>query len=276
MSRRCFMGATPLDAWPADDRGVAYGDGVFETMRACDGELPWWDRHWARLVHGAARLRLPLPDPVQVRREAAAALDGGGGVLKLLVSRGPGGRGYAPPTGTVPLWQLSTHPLPERPPGKGLALRWCETRLAVQPLLAGIKHCNRLEQVMARAEWESGALDPAQVQEGLMRSVDGDVVCATAANVFVLRDGRWLTPLIDRCGVAGVCRAWVMQAVDAEETRLQVVDIETADSVFLCNAVRGILPVARLDARCWAPHPSVVALQSRLCADYPAFQLEMS
>lgn len=255
------------------DRGLAYGDGLFETMRAHRGELPWWDAHWARLTLAAARLDLPLPDPAMLLGEARALLAGDDGVLKLLLTRGVGGRGYAPPVPAEPTVVLSRHPLPPRAPAQGLAVRWCETRLALQPRLAGLKHCNRLEQVLARAEWD----DP-RIHEGLMRSTEGDAVCATAANLFVLREGRWRTPAVDRCGVAGICRGWLLGALDALETRLDATDVETADAVFLCNAVRGILPVVRLGTRQWtltAPeYREVAALQARLAAAHPAFVME--
>ena len=137
------------------------------------------------------------------------------------------------------------------------------------PALAGIKHCNRLEHVLARAEWG----DPA-IHGGLLCSAEGDVICATAANLFVLRDGRWTTPAVDRCGVAGVCRGWAIERLAAVETRFGIDDVETADAVFVCNAVRGILPVARLGGRSWPPHPQVQALRQRLAAEHPAFAME--
>lgn len=266
-----FRGDERVRAFALDDRGAAYGDGVFETMRAHGGEVPWWDAHWARLALGASRLRLPLPDESRARMQAARLLDGRDGVLKLLVTRGSGGRGYAPPCDATPTWVLSRHPLPPSTTGGGLVLRWCELRLAVQPALAGIKHCNRLEQVLARAEWN----DPA-IHEGLLRSAEGDVVCATAANLFVLRDGRWLTPAVDRCGIAGVCRGWAIDRLGASVVRLDAGDVERAEAAFVCNAVRGILPVARLGGRAWSPHPQVRALQQRLAAEHPAFALEPS
>ena len=271
MTVRVFSGTQRIDAVPVHDRGLAYGDGLFETMRAHRGAVPWWDAHWARLAHGAARLRLPLPDAALVRNEAGRLLDGGDGVLKLVVTRGAGGRGYAPLAAGVPTWILGRHPVPVPAPGAGLALRWCETRLALQPALAGIKHCNRLEQVLARAEWPSPADPGGDADEGLMRSTDGDVVCATAANLFVLRDGRWTTPRLDRCGVAGVCRAWLLHATAAIEARLAVHEVESAEALILCNAVRGILPVARLDTRTWPPHPQVAALRQRLAQAHPSF-----
>ncbi len=270
MTVRVFVGAAPVAAIPAGDRGFAYGDGLFETMRAHGGDVPWWDRHWARLERGAARLCLALPEQNQVHAEARRLLDGADCVLKLVVSRGDGGRGYSPDDAQIPTWVLTQHPLPAHAPG-GLKLRWCDTRLALQPLLAGLKHCNRLEQVLARGEWRDLPAPEVDADDGLMRSTEGDVVCATAANLFVLTGGRWLTPRLERCGVEGISRAWVMAAQATEEVRLTVIDVETADAVFLCNAVRGILPVARLGTRVWTQHPQVKALQQRLATDHPAF-----
>lgn len=270
MTVRCFVGGERAEGIPATDRGLAYGDGLFETMRAHAGNVPWWDAHWTRLQHGARRLSLSLPDRGQVLRASTELLAGEDAVLKLIVTRGQGGRGYAPPPDAVPNWILSRHPLPEVPTG-GLVLRWCDTRLATQPLLAGIKHCNRLEQVLARTEWCNAAALDRDADEGLMRSVDGDVVCATSANLFVLREGRWCTPAIERCGVAGICRQWLLDEVDVHVTALEVADIERADAVFLCNAVRGILGVARLGACQWPMHEQVGRLQRRLAAVHPGF-----
>jgi 4-amino-4-deoxychorismate lyase len=256
-----------MNALAPGNRGLAYGDGLFETMRAHRGALPWWDAHWARLAHGAGRLGITLPGRDRVLEEATALFgDGGDGVLKLLVVRAGTARGYSPAASASepPAWQLSRHPLP--PPSAGLRLRWCETRLAVQPLLAGIKHCNRLEQVLARAECDSAGCD-----EGLVRDSDGHVVSATAANLFVLHGGAWTTPPLDRCGVAGVCRAHLLGALEARERRLSVADVESADAILLCNAVRGILPVAGLGPRDWPPHPAVAAARARLAQLHAGF-----
>jgi len=275
MNARIFVGDQRVDAIPADDRGLAYGDGLFETMRVDAGQVPWWDAHWARLQRGSQHLRMVLPDAGQVRGEADALFaDRAGGVLKLIVTRGgSGGRGYAP-TSTQPNWILSRQPLPMPSPRGGLALRWCATRLAIQPALAGIKHCNRLEQVLARAEWNDPATPGQDADEGLMCSGEGDVVCATAANLFVLRESRWWTPKIDRCGVEGICRGQLLPQLDACEARLSVADVETADAVFLCNAVRGILGVARLGERTWPSHPAVAEARRRLARTHPGFSID--
>lgn len=271
MKTRLFVGDHRIedggDAVLAEGRGIAYGDGVFETMRAIDGAIPWWRQHQARLARGAARLHMPLPSPeridVELRDLLSAHRDA---VIKLILTRGSGGRGYAPTPDVPPVWLLIASPLPPPIRPGGLVLRWCETRLSRQLQLAGIKHCNRLEQILARAEWRDPAID-----DGLMRDTDGDVIAATAANLFVLRNGQWQTPPIDACGIAGVCRDWLLQALPAVEARVSVDEVETADAVVLCNAVRGILPVARLGDRVWPPHPAVVDAQRRLAAAHPAF-----
>ncbi len=270
MTARIFIGQGQVDAVPANDRGLAYGDGVFETMRVHAGELPLWSRHRARLLEGARRLDLVVP-PVNVIeasiRDAIAGIDAG--VLKLLVTRGSGGRGYAAPTVQVPTWMLALHPLPSTSASlNGLRLHWCETRLAMQPALAGIKHCNRLEQVLARAECDQAGCD-----EGLMQSTAGDVICATAANFLVLREGRWITPSVEACGVAGVCRGWLIGQGLVEVGLLGVHEVETADALALCNAVRGILPVSSLGVIEYRQHPALATLQAQLAATFPMFQM---
>lgn len=258
---RLFRGQAPLAALDAGDRGLAYGDGLFETMRVARGRVPWWPAHRARLQRGAAALGIALPPASWLDGEVAgfAASAGGDAVLKLMLTRGAGGRGYAPPADAEPTLLLSLHALPPAI-DEPLVLRWCALRLALQPALAGLKHLNRLEQVLARAEWR----DPA-IHEGLLLDARGRVACATSANVFALVDGRWLTPRVDECGVAGVARAWVLaNAPGAGEAELSPADIEAAEAVFLCNAVRGILPVGRLGERRWSPHAAVDALREAM------------
>ena len=275
MSARLFVGDARVedaatDAVLVEGRGFAYGDGVFETMRAVGGSIPWWPGHRARLALGAARLRIPLPAAERMEAELHDWLSlHRDAVIKLVVTRGSGGRGYTSALDAPPVWALlaSAPPLPRRP--GGLVLRWCETRLAHQPLLAGIKHANRLEQILARAEWTDPGID-----EGLMRDIDDHVVAATAANLFVRSEGRWWTPPVDRCGIAGVCRSWTLRAFAAGERRLTMAAVESAEALVLCNAVRGILPVARLGDRTWAPHPAVADARRRLAAAHPAFAID--
>lgn len=273
---RIFSGSTRVAAIPVHDRGFAYGDGLFETMRVHRGTVPWWGAHWARLSDGAQRLQLRLPQREQVQSEAAKLFDDAGdGVLKLVVSRGIGARGYAVPADNEPTWVLLRHRLPPPVAESGMVLRWCSTRLALQPLLAGLKHCNRLEQVLARHEWHDPAAPDTDAGEGLLCDTQDSVVSATTANLFVLRDGRWLTPMLDRCGVAGVCRAWLLREFDVQQVRLSVEEVGAAEAVVLTNAVRGILGVARLGARSWPPHQAVGEVQARLALAHSGFANDM-
>lgn len=262
MNWRLFQGDTPLPAIPADERGLHYGESLFETLRSHQGGLPWWPQHWARLVRGANRLGLPLPDARRVKTEALDLLAGQDAVLKLRLSR-RGGRGYAAPDDGAPLWMLSLHPLPAQQ--APLHLVWCETRLALQPQLAGLKHGNRLEQILARREVQQQGAD-----EGLVCDSQGHVISATSANLFILKDGQWHTPSLQSAGVAGICREHLLAMSGAGIKPLARDDVENAEALFICNAVRGILPVRQLGARLWSQvHPAIVTLQARLAATHP-------
>jgi 4-amino-4-deoxychorismate lyase len=231
-----------------DDRGLQYGDGLFETMSAQDGRVWHFERHMERLAEGGRRLGLPVPDPKLIAAECERALAGlGAGSVKLMLTRGPGPRSYRPPAEpAVTRIVVSSAPKPRNDPDDGIVMRLCETPLGLNPLLAGLKHLNRLEQVMACAEW-----DDAAIAEGLMSSVDGRIVCATAANVFLVREGRLLTPAIRDCGVAGVMRSIVLSVardLDLETDILDVrpEDLATADEVFITNAITGVRPVGEI------------------------------
>ena len=269
MTVHIYNGEQRVDVLDPRDRGLAYGDGVFETILIHHGTMVWWDAHLTRLLHGCATLGIASPDPLFLRTECDALAAGCTcGVLKVVLTRGVGERGYTPQPHGVSTVVLTLSDAPPPPHRDGLALRWCETTLAIQPRLAGIKHLNRLEQVLARAEW----IDPA-IHEGLQCDMSGRVVCATSANIFILRDDRWLTPSVADCGVAGICRAWVLGHVaGSDEAVLTRNDVESADAIVLCNAVRGILPVAALGSRRWpTEHPQAIALRRRLTETEPAF-----
>ncbi|PJK13744.1 aminodeoxychorismate lyase [Lysobacteraceae bacterium NML120232] len=264
MNWRMFAGERELAEIPADDRGLHYGESLFETLRSHQGQLPWWSRHWARLVRGAKRLGLPLPDEQRVKAEALDLLAGQSAALKLRLAR-CGGRGYGAPDAALPLWMLAVYPLPAAQ--APLHLVWCETRLAQQPQLAGIKHGNRLEQILARREVQQQGAD-----EGLVCDAEGQVISATSANLFVLQDGQWRTPSLENAGVAGVCREYLLTQTDGQITALHPDEVAQAEAVFICNALRGILPVARLGARLWPQvHPDIATLQARLASAHPGF-----
>jgi len=190
------------------------------------------------------------------------------GVLKLILTRGSGGRGYAPPEDAEPTLVLLRYPqrIPTMSDAQtGIVVRLCDLRLARQPVLAGIKHLNRLEYVLARAEWR----EPT-IAEGLLFDTQGELVEAVASNVFLVQAGRLRTPYLDQCGVAGVMRAEVLACAErlgvaAEETRLCLDDVLCADEVFLTNSLHGIRPVRALHGyREWAAGELTQRLQHEL------------
>ena len=235
----------------ADDRGLCYGDGLFETVLFVRGRAPLWARHMHRLVASCARLSLPAPDLALLAREAehvSAGLERA--VVRITYTRGSGPRGYAFPHGAPAARIVATAAAPAIPTGwyhGGIRVRACALRLSEQPRLAGIKHLNRLEQVLARAEWEDDA-----IVEGILCDAHERVISATAANIFAVIDGRLVTPALERCGVAGVGRAEVLaQHADCDVRDLTMEELLRADEVFLSNSVRGIVPVKALDDRRW-------------------------
>lgn len=232
-----LIDGVPSTAIPALDRGLLYGDGLFETVRFVAGCAPLWSRHMERLAYSCARLGLPIPDAGLIARECAELMHADG-LVRITLTRGSGERGYALPRTPVPTRIVAAFPAPSFWLGDGIQVRFCATRLAEQPALAGLKHLNRLEQVLARAEWDDSA-----IAEGLMLDFNDHVVSATAANLFAVIGGRLVTPPVHRCGVAGVARAEVLALRDTDVRELRRDELLCADEVFLSSSVRGIVPV---------------------------------
>ena len=232
------------------DRGLAYGDGLFETIHFDADRAPLWQRHMARLAEGCRRLRLEAPDAANLASECARVSAGmARAVVRITLTRGVGARGYAAASGITATRIVAAFAPPASRAdwyARGMRVRLCATRLAAQPLLAGIKHLNRLEQVLARAEWEDPAID-----EGLMCDHDGHVIGATAANLFAVIGGRLVTPPVDRCGVAGVMREELLARTPVVVRNIDREELHEAEEVFLTNALRGIVPVTHLDDRRW-------------------------
>ncbi len=229
------------------DRALHYGDGLFETFAIRAGRPEFCGAHLERLRQGCRRLHFPIPDLDRLAAEAhsySAAYPAA--VLKLIYTRGSGGRGYAPPLAPQPRRLWLCYPWPVGVAAgqqRGIHLRLCQTRYAIQPQLAGLKHLNRLEQVLARAEWQ----DP-DIAEGLMLDPADAVVSGTMSNLFCrIQDTLW-TPPLAQCGIAGVVRAHVLDLAPHLGLRpvvapLHLEDLVAADAVFMTNSVIQVWPV---------------------------------
>lgn len=256
---RCLVNGRPGSALSLRDRGLAYGDGLFETIRVSRGKATLLDAHMRRLGHGATVLRIALMlDAIRAELESAAA-ELGSGLLKLIITRGESGRGYAMPEQAEPNRILYFSPLPDYPASnaqEGISLYPCATRLGCQPLLAGIKHLNRLEQVLARSEWQD-----TTYAEGLVRDLQGRPVEGTMSNLFLRLRGQWITPALDQCGVRGVMREYLMEQLATAgevvtERDIHFSELLESDEVFCCNSVFGVWPVVSLDTHRWRVGPS--------------------
>lgn len=233
-----------------NDRGLTYGDGLFETIAVRQGHPRFLKAHLERLAHGCTRLGIGYPGDDIIEKEIGLFTGCPHGALKIILTRGTGERGYAPPEEAKTTRILGlTEQAPVAGPVNAVRVRYCDTPIAINRALAGIKSLNRLEQVMARAEWT----DP-EISEGLMLNDRGDVVCGTMTNLFVVSGGGLLTPILDECGIRGVMRDQVMRlaadnGISIAEVRVSKADLEKADDLFLTNSLIGAWPVAELEER---------------------------
>jgi len=251
------------------ERGLHYGDGLFETIACPHGVPRFLELHVARLREGCERLRIETPAAAALAREVHALLTPGvRAVVKLLVTRGVAQqRGYAASAGARPsrIALRYAWPVPAAAAAReGVRVRLATLRLGENPLLAGLKHLNRLEQVLAREEWH----DP-DIAEALLFSSSGRLISGTMSNVFLVRDGRLVTPRMDLCGVAGIMRRVVLQeapacGIIASEEVLRLEDLQGAQEVFLTNALTGIRPVRDLAGMMRSPGPLTQRLQGQL------------
>jgi 4-amino-4-deoxychorismate lyase len=246
-----FLNGVAVEQVAASDRGFQYGDGLFETIAIHDGQARLWSYHMDRLQKGCKRLKIEMPAVdalsygVDTALQQSNALNGYS-VVKIIVSAGTGLRGYGrtpAESPTVLFGVFPASPLPINSYRDGIDTVLCQTRLAVDSPIAGLKTLNRLEQVLARSEFvNTGEF------EGLTMDADGNIICGTMSNVFFVNNNAILTPSLDRCGVAGVMRRHVIQTLEDQgiEAHIQPVtltDLKRVDEVFVSNSQFGVMPV---------------------------------
>lgn len=239
-----------VESLPLDDRGLHYGDGLFETVAIRLGKPRLWELHLERLQLGCTRLGIPVPrEEVLLERMQTGIRESGPlavGLAKIIVTRGSSPRGYRYASGLSPrilTGFFEKQDIPAAHRNQGVRVRICSTRLAAQPALGGIKSLNRLEQVLARAEWQEDS-----ISEGLMMNADDQVVCGTMSNLFVVHESRLKTPSITVAGVSGVMRRQILSLAESNGIQVDVEPIPLShmghcSEVFICNSQFGILPV---------------------------------
>ena len=252
---------------PIANRGFAYGDGLFETIKVIDGRAQFLNEHLQRLKRDCARLDIAVDNETLEREVISFLAEQGTGVLKIIITRCSTLRGYAAPAHAPAERFLQFHSqkfIDDARATEGVAIRVCRQRLSEQPALAGMKHLNRLEQVLARAEWSDSA-----IAEGLMLDTRDRLIEGTMSNVFLVQAGRVITPRVHRCGVAGVMREIILNQLAAHcvavvEADVTLDDIYRADEVFLSNSIVGILPVRKIECILKAVGDVTIAFQTAL------------
>lgn len=254
MTEHVLINGQPMACIDVHDRGLLYGDGLFETIAISKGRPCLWQQHLQRLHEGCHRLKLSCPDDQQWLDDVNRLADNrNSAVIKLMLTRGQGGRGYQQPDHQDATRIVMRSAKPDYPPAwdnGGVRLKWCETRLGHNPLLAGLKHLNRLEQVMARSEWPGG-MDANNFAEGVMMDSNGYVVEGVSSNIFLVSRQKLFTPDLSGSGVAGVMRAKILEVagklgIDCHVCCLKPDDFIHADEVFISNSLIGLWIVREL------------------------------
>lgn len=264
---RAWVDGIESGTLPVDDRGLQYGDGLFETILVRARTARFLDAHLARLTRGLARLGIKFADADALLHEIARAtsLAPALAVLKIIVTRGSGPRGYSPSGCVLPRRIVMLFDSPASPdPGAGVDLRIATIRAACQPTLAGLKHLNRLESVLAAMEPEHAAHF-----DSLLLGPAGQLVGGTMTNVFVVHEGRVSTPPASEGGVAGVMRSVVLRECEAlgfpaTERRLTLTDLGAADEVFVTNARVGVVPARRVGEHAFRMHDTALRLRHHI------------
>lgn len=246
-----------VDTISALDRGLLYGDGVFESILIEDHQPNLLNRHMRRLIASCQRLKIEIDEQSVIENNVLCFLadQPADGVLKIIVTRGIGGRGYAVQSELVPTRILQFHGLPDGLDVKrqsGVEVQLCHHRLSQNKCLAGLKHLNRLDQVMASLELRHG------IDEGLMLDEAGNVIEGIKSNLFIVREDKILTSPLDHCGVKGIVRDYLIEQFCNANRKtglklLNLADITNAAEVFVCNSIIGVWPVIKLidDSTVW-------------------------
>ncbi len=271
-----LVNGKPANHISVEDRGLLYGDGLFETILCESGNPILFDEHMQRLQFGCSRLNFSSPDVDCIFSEVQKVSQNQHCIVKVLVTRGVRERGYQydayEDTYTRIVYRGATPKISEDFYRHGIRLFLCKHKLPENEKLAGIKHLNRLDQVIARSEWTEG------YEEGITLSNHNNVIEGTMSNIFIETRGGWITPMLNRCGVRGVLRDFIITHADevsikCVESDISLQELKNADSIFVCNSVIGVWPVTSFEAGSYPISERINKLMrylhTNICSLYP-------
>ncbi|MGA2655632.1 MAG: aminodeoxychorismate lyase [Gammaproteobacteria bacterium] len=249
----CLINGQMINSLAITDRAIHYGDGLFETIALKHGVMPFWSDHYQRLILACERLKFPIPNEALLLQEIDTVKHNQDkAIIKIILTRGQGERGYRIPKEQHIKRIVQAYAFPDYPKHyyeQGVQVIFCKTPVSENKTLAGIKHLNRLDNVLASSEWT----DP-NIAEGLMCNAKDDIIQGTKSNLFYAQGGELFTPDLSHCGILGIMRAQILTWAELHDIRVNIIPIARekllqADEVFLCNSIFGIWPVTNIEGR---------------------------
>ena len=250
------------------DRAIHYGDGLFETIAIQNKQILCFDEHLNRLEKGCKKLKIPIPNRNIIKNEISTLIETSDrAVIKIIISRGQGGRGYKIPEDIEPTRIISLHPWPSYSVNystSGIKTKVCDFRYSQNSKLAGIKHLNRIEQVLARSEWTDST-----ILEGIVMDSDNYVIEGTMSNIFCITGTTLFTPDLSLCGIDGVVRKKIIDLSDKLKFSIEIKNITLeflldAEEVFMCNSLIGVWPVNSIDEKLFSGHEKTIKIANKL------------
>lgn len=259
-----LVDGTETNVLPISDRGFQYGDGAWETLAIREGKIKQLRPHLQRLKKGLNALGITLVDYTLIEEDVLVlASQKKTGVIKIIVSRGSGGRGFYYDDNMKPRRIISLHEMPMYPTTyyqQGIRLTLCETRLPHNPNITGFKRLGCVEQVLARAEFQM------EFQEGLICDYDNHIIEGTMSNLYLITAKNTIvTPDLQLCGIAGIARSCVLNelhtmGVDVSISNVTENDLQNAVGLFMSNSIIRLWPVKEYHGKANSKHYSIPPL----------------
>jgi 4-amino-4-deoxychorismate lyase len=268
MAAKNLINGKVFDQIEIFDRALHYGDGVFETIAIQDGKVLCFDEHLNRLEKGCKKIKIPVQDKTIIKNEILSLTENTDrAVVKIIITRGQGGRGYKIPDNIESTRIISLFPWPDYSSELsifGIKTKLCNYRYSNNPVLAGIKHLNRLEQILARAEWGD-----KKIIEGIVMNSDNYIIEGTMSNIFCILEKTLYTPDLSLCGIEGIVREKIINLADNLKFKIEIKKITldfllNAEEIFMCNSLIGIWPINSIDEKLFLEHKETQKIRNKL------------